>query len=121
MDKKKNIKVFSDDDIRGFEEFLDDHADDVTFINRNNKKDISFENFTFLTDDSNRLTKIKNLLSEKLPFSSKFNQGESLIKQATSENAQLKKKLWETCDKPESHYRRSLKEIFDSFFGPTAS
>lgn len=121
MDKKKTIKVFSDDDVRGFEEFLEDHADDVTFINRNNKKDISFENFTFLTDDSNRLTKIKNLLSEKLPFSAKFNQGENLIKLAGIENAQLKKKLSEICDKPESAYRRSLREIFDSFFGPTSS
>ncbi|MGE3611616.1 MAG: hypothetical protein AB7I27_18650 [Bacteriovoracaceae bacterium] len=118
MDKKKNIRIFTDDDIRGFEEFLEDYGDDITLINKNNKKDPSFENFTFLTDDSNRLTKIKLLLGSKLPFSAKHGQGEYLIREANRENEFLRKKLLEICDNPGSGYRKSLSEIFDSFFGP---
>lgn len=126
MDKKKLVKSMGAEDIKGFEEFIDSQPDDTSFLPRGvggspNKKETGFEHFTFLTNDSVRLTKLKHLLSEKLPFTSRFNQSDKLIKEQQEELILMKRKLFELNDKPGSTYRRSLKEVFDSFFEPPKS
>jgi hypothetical protein len=121
MDKKKLVKVDSDGGLKGFEEFIDGQSSDGNFLPRGNgtKKDVNFEHFTFLTNDSDRLTKVKDLLMDKIPFATKFEQGQKLINEQNTEIKLLRKNIFGICNRPDSGYRRSMGEIFNSFFGPT--
>ena len=123
MDKKKIIKSLEPEDIKGFEEFIEGQNSDSNFLPRGvggaqTKKETGFEHFTFLTNDSSRLTKLKYLLTEKLPFAGRFDQSSKLIHEQKEELDLMKRKLFEFNDKPASPYRKSLKEVFDSFFEP---
>lgn len=119
MDKKKGPKNFDAEDLAGFEEFIEGQSGDGNFLpKQQNKKEVSFEYFTFLTNDSQRLLKLKNLLAEKLPFALKYEQGNQLLDQQKLEMALVKDKLFELNNKESSAYRRSLGEILDSFFAP---
>ena len=123
MDKKRLLKTLPAEDLKGFEEFIESQPGDTNFLPRpvgvSAKKETSFEHFTFLATDTERLTRIRNLIREKLPFASKFEQGQTLITKQKEEVAVLQKKLFELCDKPDSAYQKSLMEIFDNFFNPT--
>lgn len=120
MDKKKLIRIAPQEDIQGFEEFIDSQPKDTNFLPKNttNKKENSFEHFEFLTTDSQRLLKVKNLFSSKLPFIIKYHQADVLIKQQKTEINFLKNNLFIMSDKKDSPYRKSLKDIFDSYFEP---
>ena len=122
---KKNffVKTLPDEDLKGFEEYIDSQSNDTNFLPRGNaaKKDVSFEHFTFLTNDSSRLTKLKDLLMEKIPLASKHEQGEKLIQNQQKEILLLKNNLFDHFNKPKSAYRKSIQEIFDSFFSPPQS
>lgn len=121
MDKKKNNKPQPSEDLRGFEEFLEDHPVDRPFLPRGvgggTKKEVSFEHFTFLTNDGERLMNLKNLLSTKIPFSRKFEQGKKIIEEEMEEIRQIREELFKIQDEPGSRYRTSMKEIFQSYFG----
>lgn len=122
MDKKRLVKNIETDDIKGFEEFIEGQPNDSTFLPKgvggSKKNEAGFEHFTFLTDDAERLTRLKKMLSEKLPFSAKFDQGDKLIRDQRDEIEVLKKKLFAVCDQDGSGYRKTLGEIFDSYFEP---
>ena len=121
MDKKRLLKNLPPEDRKGFEEFID-QSSDINFLPRGNiKKEVSFEHFTFLTNDAIRLAKLKNLLMDKIPFAAKFEQGEKLIEAQQKEIEHLKKDLFSNCNRPYSAYRKSIEEIFDSFFGQPKS
>lgn len=124
MDKKKNFKDLTPDDVRGFEEFIEGQPTDPNAHSRGGggsalrKNDTGFENLTYLSNDGVRLTKLKDLLSSKLPFSARFDQGAQIIQQELEEVSILRMKLFEQLDRPGSPYRRSLAEVFDTFFEP---
>lgn len=120
MDKKKNLKILPSEDLKGFEEFIEGQPQESSFMNKGvaPKKEVSFEHFTFLTNDSERLLKLKNLLTQKLPFSTKFEQGKTLLNEQREEIVFIKVMLFEIANKPNSAYRKSLGEVFDSFFEP---
>lgn len=118
MDKKRLVKTLPPEDMKGFEEFIDGQPSDSNFLPKQNKKEVSFEHFTFLTNDATRLSKLKDLLMEKIPFATTYEQGDQLIKDQLAETTLLKKHLFELCNKPDSAYRKSVQEIFDSFFEP---
>lgn len=115
MDNKKK-----QDDVRGFEEFIEAEAD-KSFMGKPQgvKRETSFESFTFLSNDGERLMRLKNLVSEKLPFVSKYGQGEQLLERQAEEIGDLREKIFTISDQKNSAYRRSLGEIFDSFFRST--
>lgn len=119
MDKKKFPVKNGPEDIKGFEEFIEGEQD-RSFMGRGNpaKKEVSFEHFTFLTNDSERLSKLKNLLTDKLPFMAKFPQGESILEDQNEELAGLREELLEFNDARGSNYRKSLEEVFDIYFNP---
>lgn len=122
MDKKKLLKTLTPDDLKGFEEFIQDGPQETNFLPRgvggsNKKNEVGFEHFTFLSNDAERLAKLKELLGEKLPFAGKFDQSAKLIKDQKEELEKLKLKLFLILDKPGSSYRKSLAEVFDAFFG----
>lgn len=121
MDKKKKTPV--PEDLKGFEEFIEDQQSEKPFLPRGvgggTKKDFSFEHFTFLTNDGERLTNLKLLLSSKIPFSRKFEQGKKLVEEEIDEIANLRQELFNLQDKVDSPYRKSLKEIFETYFGST--
>lgn len=121
MDKKKLVQSLGPEEMKGFEEFIEGQSADSNFLPRGvgggaKKSDVGFEHFTFLTNDGNRLQKLKELLSDKLPFSSRFDQGDKLIKEQREEIIILRKKIFEELDKDGSTYRKSLEEIFNPFF-----
>ena len=117
MDKKRPSQQLPED-LKGFEEFIEGQGDDSNFLPKQPKKEVSFEHFTFLTNDSMRLTKLKDLLMEKVPFASRFEQGEKLMIEQNKEIELLKNRLFDQCQKIDSSYRQSLTEIFDAFFSP---
>ncbi len=121
MENKKNGKKEAPEDLRGFEEFLEDLSQEKPFLPRGvgggTKKEVSFEHFTFLTNDNDRLNNLKQLLSTKVPFSRKFEQGKKIIEEENEEISQLRSRLFEVQDEPNSRYRTSLKEIFQNYFG----
>jgi hypothetical protein len=118
MDKKKFIKASLPEDMKGFEEFIQGQSEDASFLPRpqGTKKETGFEHFTFLSNDANRLNKLKNLLGQKLPFAAKYEQGKSLLKEQKDEISQLQDKIFIELDGPSSSYRKSLSEIFDQYF-----
>lgn len=122
MDKKRLVKSLEPEDLKGFEEFIEGQPTDASFLPKGvggaKKEMAGFEHFTFLTNDSVRLTKLKFLLSEKLPFSARFDQSGKLIQEQKEEIELLKRKMFEVCDKAGSPYRKSVSEIFNSFFEP---
>lgn len=124
MDKKK-FKNSGDDDIKGFEEFIEGQTNESNFLPRGvgggKKNELGFEHFTFLVNDASRLVKLKHLFAQKLSFSSKFDQSPRLIQEQKEEIDILRKKLFDFSDKEKSPYRKSLGEIFNSFFEPPQS
>jgi hypothetical protein len=123
MDKKQLLKTLSGDDLKGFEEFIDSRPEETNFNLKGNsglKKEGSFEHLSFLTNDSNRLLRIKLLLAEKLPASRKYNQGRQLIGMQEEEIELLQKKLSLYFNSEDSTYIKSLKEVFESFFPPAS-
>lgn len=123
MDKKRLIKNMTPEELKGFEEFIDAQPEGSSFLPKGNnpKKEVSFEHFTFLTNDSERLLKIKNLLSKKLPFSVKFNQGKTLLFDQEQDLKKLRERLFLDADQTGSAFQRSFSEIFDSYFNPPQS
>lgn len=120
MDKKK-LKSMDPEGIKGFEEFIEGQPNESTFLPRpsgsGTKKEVSFEHFTFLTNDSERLTNLKGLLSMKIPFSRRFEQGKKLIEEELEEVAYLRKSLFDIQNEKGSPFRKSMGEIFTGFFG----
>jgi hypothetical protein len=116
-------KSSSPDDLRGFEEFVESQSSEFFQAKpqavAGNKKDTSFENFTFLTTDSSRLMKMKLLFNEKLPFMTEFEQGSVLLAEQRDEVKNTRHKIFVISDQQDSAYRRSLSEVFDSFFSQT--
>lgn len=117
MDKKKPSQQVPED-LKGFEEFIEGQGTDTGFLPKQPKKEVSFEHFTFLTNDATRLTKLKDLFMDKIPFAARYEQGEKLIQDQQKEVQLIKKHLFEHCQKIDSSYRQSLSEIFDAFFSP---
>jgi hypothetical protein len=123
MDKKKLRKPTEEEDLKGFEEFIQGQSDDSNLLARGvigstKKNETGFEHFTFLSNDSLRLTKLKNLLCTSLPFSAKFDQVPKISKDQKEETEGLRKKIFEYSDRIDSPYRKSLSEIFNGFFSP---
>jgi hypothetical protein len=123
MDKKNIRKSTEEEDLKGFEEFIQGQSEGNNFLPRGvgtgaKKNEAGFEHFTFLSNDMLRLTKLKKLLGSSLPFSAKFDQVPKLTKDQKEEIELLRKKIFEQSDKIGSPYRKSLSEIFNGFFSP---
>lgn len=118
MDNKKTGRS-EEDDLKGFEDFIQGQSSDPSFLPKSQtskKNELGFEHFTFLSNDTIRLTKIKNLLTNQLPFSAKFDQSEKIIRDQREEIEILKTRIFKICDENNAGIKRSLKEVFDSFF-----
>ncbi len=119
MDKKQFIKSTSPEDIKGFEDFIEG-APDGEFLNANfaskNKKKLPHEYLTFIQNDGNRLDKINTLINKKIFVIKKYEQGPILIKQQLEEISNLRTKIFQKSIVNQSGFRKSLTEIFDSYF-----
>ncbi len=117
MDNKKSTKSDHEGDLRGFEDFIEsipsEQKSQPTGLKKN---DNGFEHFTFLSNDGVRLEKLKVLFNEKLPFSSKFDQSKKLITDQLEEISILKERLYSSSDRAGSPYRKSISDIFNSYF-----
>jgi hypothetical protein len=112
MDKKHPNQQESEG-LKGFEEIIEGQRNETSFLQKQPRKEVSF-----LTNDTARLTKLKDLFMDKIPLAAKYEQGEKLIHHQQDEVQLLKKHLFEHCQKIDSSYRQSLTEIFDAFFSP---
>ncbi len=112
-----------EDDLKGFEEFIEAESD-KSFLGKptgGQKRENNFENFNLLANDAERLTKVKNLLSQKLPFATTYSQGKQIMRAQREEIQDLKRRIFVLSDKPRSPYRKSLSLIFDTYFKPPQS
>lgn len=117
MDNKKKSNSNLVEDLKGFEDFIDNlPSDQRAQFSSSKKNDNGFEHFTFLNNDSVRLEKLKTLFNEKLPFSSKFDQSMKLINDQLEEISILKDRIYSTIDREGSSYRKTISEIFNSYF-----
>jgi hypothetical protein len=119
MDKKRLVKTLSEEDLKGFEEFIDSQPDDAIFPPKGNvpqKKEVTFEHFTLLTNDSIRLTKVRDLILDKLPTVTRYEQGQQLIAQQEKEVETYKQEILQLSKSADAPLMKSLNEIFDRYF-----
>ena len=125
MDRKKKTNGSRIEENRGFEEFIQGQHEKVPFLPKTSlnarKSENGFDHLTFLMNDSNRLMKLKLIFSEKLPFSLKFEQGKKISEIQKEEIEALRNGIFEISDKAGSPFRKSLSEVFNSFFHATKS
>jgi hypothetical protein len=125
MDKKKKYNLDHVDDLKGFEDFIKEApaTDSGTTIKGasgiSKKNDSNFENYTFLTNDADRIHKLNDLLKGKMDFLTRFDQSEKIIQRQKKDIMEIKEKIFLISDKEQSPYRKSLSEVFDTFFIPT--
>ncbi len=117
MDNKKNIKTNIDDDLKGFEDFIESIPSETKQqLGTQKKNETNFENFTFLSHDGARLEKLKILFNDKLPFCSKFDQSKKLMTDQLEEISILKDRLYSVAERESSPYKKSISEIFNSYY-----
>jgi hypothetical protein len=118
--KTNTSKNFIADDAPGFEDFIDGEQDKSFMIKKINvpakKHDKGFEYFTFLNNDTDRLLKLRLLLDEKIQFTYKYDQTSAIIQKQETELKILVDNIFEISDQKNSPYRKSLAEIFNSYF-----
>jgi hypothetical protein len=121
MDKKSS-KNQESNDLKGFQDYIDDLASKPSgqkLGNLSKKAEGQFEHYTFLINDGNRLKKIKQLYGEKINFSANFDQGIKIIQLQKEEIEDLKNKIFDKMNSSNSGYLKSVSEIYDSFFSST--
>lgn len=114
MDKKKLPRQLSSDDLRGFEEFLEQTPESPA-IDKSSKHP-GGEHLTFVLNDGLRLRRVAQLVTEKLPVLREHDQGPKLIEQQRGLNQQLKNELFQLLAPADSPLQRSLGQLWDSFF-----
>ncbi len=114
MDKKKILRHSSQDDLKGFEEFIE-HSPEEIVLDKS-AKNLGGENLTFVTNDNIRLKKVAQLVADKLPVVKSFEQGPRIIEHQRNLNAQLKNELFKHLQKEDSPLQKSLSMIWDGFF-----
>jgi hypothetical protein len=122
MKKKNKSPLGNTQDLRGFEDFIKEvpSSDSMTSMRGvsglSNKNDSNFENYTFITNDAERINKLNNLLKDKIDFLTRFDQSGKIIQKQKKDILELKDNLFTISDKENSAYRRSLSDVFDTFF-----
>jgi hypothetical protein len=114
MDKKKILRSASADDLKGFEEFLDQSNDGIT--QDKSGKNIGGESLTFLQNDNMRLKKVASLVTDKLTVAKNHEQGPRIIEHQRNLNTQLKNELFTILQKTDSPLQKTLASVWDSFF-----
>jgi hypothetical protein len=111
MTKKKN-----DNDLLGFEEFIESIDNGPSFVDRISlRKDSAPEFITFITNDLTRLKKIITLQGQRLPLYKKFPQSEQVVKDEQAMVNQLKSELIDLLKKEKSPMYKSFAEIYSAF------
>ena len=122
MDKKKKNLLEHHSDLKGFEDFIKESptAEGTTPgkipVGGNKKNESNFENYTFLTNDTERIHKLNDLLKEKMDFMNRFDQSERIIQRQKNDITEMRDKIFLISDREKSPYRKSLAEVFDTFF-----
>jgi hypothetical protein len=110
MTKKKN-----NEDLSGFQDFIDAANDGPSKIPRKNRVD-GFELLTFLEQDSQRLENMIRLYEEKAFLLKNYPQDTDLIIKLDGHNSFLRQQLIEKLGKKNSPLMKSLAEMFNPHF-----
>jgi hypothetical protein len=122
MDKKKKHLLEHQNELKGFEDFIKESplnegsSPGKIAAGGNKKNESNFENYTFLTNDAERIHKLNDLLKEKMDFMARFDQSERIIQRQKKDITEIKDKIFLISDREDSPYRKSLAEVFDTFF-----
>jgi hypothetical protein len=113
----KKSKKISSSEIKGFEDFVREMDIKIPTLNdKKNQKESNYEGLTLLKNDETRLTKMKNLLTVKLPLADRYDQSSAILNEQTQQLEELKKELFLMSEKGESGFKKSLGEIIDEYF-----
>ena len=115
MDKKKLHRSNQPDDLKGFEEFLDQVVESRP-VETGTAKNVGGESYTFLENDNIRLKKVARLVADKLPLMKQHSQGEKLIENQRRRNALLKAELFKQLGATGSPLEKSMAQVFNAFF-----
>ena len=115
-----NIKK-DKNELSGFEELLEDYIS--TESSKTKTKELneaknfdSFELERFLELENERLSNIESFFTKKIPNKINFSQAEKLIKIQESRIEEVKAKIENKIDNPESIIMKNLAKIFDHNF-----
>lgn len=111
--KKSMTKV--PEDLKGFEDIIDDFSENDP--SNTGSRPAAVESMTFLQNDTNRLKKINNLMSKKVPFLKQYPQSMELVRKQKKVNEELYDKVAGLLTQPASTLNLSLAEIFNHYFG----
>lgn len=114
-----NKKDIADDDLKGFEELLQDNKDQKFMqAPQKNKKqkeaESGLELITFLEEESIRLDKLVDFFDHKIDKS--FAQTQQLVENQKAQNAKIRESILEILSQNQSPLLKSLGEIFDHHF-----
>lgn len=115
MDRKKIHKGNQGDDLKGFEDFIQ-QSDPSPQVDANPGKNVGGENYTFLENDNIRLRKVSSLMAGRLPTLKEKMQGEKIIEGQRKRNAQLKSELFQLLSASDSPMEKSMASIFNPVF-----
>ena len=116
---KKDLYKLGKNNLKGFEDFVINSEDlNLPFTNSSSKspKEINHKGISLLENDNARLVKIKELIKHKLPMSSQYSQSLQIIREQKTLLQNLREEIFEFSEQENSPYKKSLSEIFDSFF-----
>lgn len=80
------------------------------------REKINIETINFIQLDQKRLMKIKNLITDKILRNKTDNQSESIIEEQYQHIQELKQEIFLISKKENSGFRKSMSELFDSFY-----
>jgi len=80
------------------------------------REKINIETINFIQLDQKRLKKIKNLITDKILRNKTYNQSESIIEEQYQHIQELKQEIFLISKKENSGFRKSMSELFDSFY-----
>jgi hypothetical protein len=109
-------KYTKDDDMVGFEDFIQHTQGDKVTRPKKKMNDGSFEFLTLLTDDQKRLDKISFLYQEKHVNLNKYSQDFSLQIKQEKFNHVLLRQIFQKINKPNSLFLKNMNRIFEQHF-----
>jgi hypothetical protein len=122
MVKKNKLTKKQLDELQGFEEIMDVVSEERTIADKELKrKEIekfndSFELYNFLEHEVNRVKKLDDFFSYKVPNLKNNPQTEELNFRQAEKKKHLKEELKKKIKTPGSAFQKNLKQIFDTVF-----
>ncbi len=117
--KKYKIPEHKKDQLKGFEEFLDDIIDqgDLAYSSKlQGEKIDTFALYNFLEIEKVRVQKLKLMLSRKIPNTIAHNQSSEVIEKLVRNNTELKDEIIQHSKSFDSNFFSHLNDIYNDSY-----